>query len=204
MLGRSTPEKLRARAEELERKGKSDKALEAYQPPAESHHTDPDLWILLGEKELELGEAARAAPAFFRATDLLLRGGLFREAAEMCEKSLAADRGFGPARRLQGIIEKRLRRLSGEEEPEPPPAPPKVIIAEAPPEPEPAPPPPAPPEPPAPEPAPSPPAVVVMEAEVPSPHDEPEMTIEATADALRDTAAPLDQLILAERFVSES
>jgi CRP-like cAMP-binding protein len=198
MLGRSTPEKLRARAEELERKGKRDKALEAYQQLAESEPTDPDLWILLGEKEIAIGEPARAAQAFFRATDLLLRGGLFQEAAEMCQKSLAADRGFGPARRLQGIIEKRLRRMSGEEEPEPPPAPPKVIIADAPPEPEPA-----------PEPAPPPaPAEVVMEAEEPPPdappHDEPELTIEATGDAERGLSAPLDQLILAERFVSES
>ena len=196
MLGAS-PAKLRTRAEEYERKGKRDKALESYQKLAESDPGDPDLWMLLGEKELTLGEPARGGQAFFRATELLLRGGLFQQAAEACQKALAADRSHGPARRLQGIIDKRLRRMAGEEEPEPPPSPPKVIVAE----PAPTPSPPNDPVPPPSEPAP--PTEVVMEADEPPPPgvEEPELTIEAASE--RDTAAPLDQLILAERFVSE-
>ena len=193
MLGGS-PAKLRTRAEELERKGKRDKALEAYQKLAEADPSDPDLWMLLGDKELVLGEPARGAQAFFRATELLLRGGLFQEAAVACEKALGADRGHGPARRLQGIIDKRLRRMAGEEEPEPPPSPPKVIVTESVPTPAPS-----------NEPAAAPPPVTeyVMEAEEPpaGAHDEPELTIEAASE--RDNTAPLDQLILAERFVSE-
>src|SRR5262245_53613594 len=130
---RPSPEKLRTRAEEYERKGKNHKALESYRELAELEPTDPDVWVLLGEKELALGgEAPLAAQAFFRATDLLLRGGMFREAAEVCQRSLEADRRHGPARRLQGIIERRLRRLAGEEDPEPPPSLPKVIVEAAP------------------------------------------------------------------------
>src|SRR5262249_19199241 len=122
--------------------------------------------------------------------------------------SLAADRGHGPARRLQGIIERRLRRLAGEEEPEPPPSPPKVIVeapspvvegppllVEAPPA--------APPIEAAPAPGPA--AEGGVEADEPRSggHDVPDVVFEGSGDAARDTAAPLDQLILAERFVSK-
>src|SRR5262245_20510396 len=111
MFGEPDPEKLRARAEELERKGKCGRALETYRDLAHAHPLDPELWLLLGAKEIGFGEAPRAAEAFFRATDLLLRGGFLIEALDASKRALGADRNHGAARRLQGIIERRLRRM---------------------------------------------------------------------------------------------
>src|SRR5262245_3112084 len=102
----TSTEKLRARAEELDRKGRPDKALEAWR---ELVHVDPEVpehWILLGERELAIGDSPRAGQSFFRAMDLLLRGGFLKEAQEMGQRALAADRQQGAARRLLGIIDR--------------------------------------------------------------------------------------------------
>src|ERR1043165_5293554 len=107
MFRGSDPAKLRARAEELERRGKRERAMEAYRGLVEAEPYDPELWLLLGAKEIGIGEPARAAQAFFRATDILLRTGLLTEALEASKRTLAADRNHGAARRLQGIIERR-------------------------------------------------------------------------------------------------
>ncbi|HJZ84791.1 MAG TPA: cyclic nucleotide-binding domain-containing protein [Polyangia bacterium] len=199
MFGRPDPARLRARAEELERKGKRERALAAYRDLAAADPVDPDLWRLLGEKELAHGDGARAAQAFFRVTDLLARAGLLREALTAAGQALAADPHHGAARRLHGILERRLHLLDQGPEPEPPPGPPKVIVqldgdteateVEAVPIPI----------------TDGPAEVVVMEAEEPpsaSAEEEPEVRVTGSGRVL-DPGAPLETMVLTERLLSE-
>src|SRR5262249_39808964 len=128
MFRGSDPARLRARAEELERKGKRERALETYRGLAQAEPYDPELWLLLGSKEIGFGQPGRAAGAFFRAPDILLRIGLLTEALDAAKRTLEVDRNHGAARRLRGIIERRLRLTTSGPEPDGAPPAPKVIV----------------------------------------------------------------------------
>jgi CRP-like cAMP-binding protein len=101
-------EKLLAKGQALERKGKRDKALEVYRDACRAEPYDPDLWTARAEAALALGMSGEAAESLFHVCDLFARSGMPSEALEVVERVLKLDRTHGGAKRLKRMLEQKL------------------------------------------------------------------------------------------------
>jgi CRP-like cAMP-binding protein len=119
-------EKLLAKGQGLEKKGKRDKALEVFRDACKEHPYDLDLWTARAEAALGLGQTAEGADALFKVSDMYARGGLPREALRIARRVLEVDKGHGGARRFLRMLEARLEedaQTEVKEKAEPAPAP---------------------------------------------------------------------------------
>src|SRR5262245_61713422 len=109
----SKAERFVSKARSLEAKGRRDKALELYRDACREEPYDPDLWRARAETATAEGLHGEAAEAFFHVGDLYARGGLAAEALPVVKRVLEIDPHHGGARRLAGVLERRIALASG-------------------------------------------------------------------------------------------
>ncbi len=100
-------EKLLAKGQGLERKGKLEKALDVYRDGCRHAPYDPDLWTARAEAAQALGLSGEAAEALFHVSDLFARSGMPLEALKLARRVLELDKGHGGARRFVRMLESR-------------------------------------------------------------------------------------------------
>lgn len=110
----SKAEKLLAKGQGLEKKGKLEKALEAYRDGCRQAPYDPDLWTARANAAETLGLTGEAAEALFHVADLFARAGMPAEALELAKKVLKLDAGHGGARRFKRMLEARMEEAAAE------------------------------------------------------------------------------------------
>jgi CRP-like cAMP-binding protein len=101
-------EKLLAKGQALEKKGKRDKALDVYRDACRAEPYDPDLWTARADAARALGMTGEAAEALFHVCDLFARSGMPGEALDVVKRVLALEPEHHGAKRLRRILEQRL------------------------------------------------------------------------------------------------
>lgn len=114
-------EKLLAKGQGFEKKGKLERALECYREACAESPYDPELWQARGECAHKLGHTPEAADALFRVSDMFARGGMPMEALKVVRRVLEIDAQHGGAKRFLRLLESRLAPAEPDE---PAPAPP--------------------------------------------------------------------------------
>jgi CRP-like cAMP-binding protein len=118
-------EKLLAKGQALDKKGKREKALELYREACAAEPYDPDPWTIRSETAHALGLTGEAAEALFHVCELFARSGMTTDALETAKRVLVLEPGHGGARRLAKMLEARAAEVVIEmeaDEPTPPPA----------------------------------------------------------------------------------
>src|SRR5262245_33696715 len=107
-------EKLLAKGQALESKGKLEKALDVYREGCREAPYDPDLWTARAETAQALGLPGEAAEALFHVSDLFARSGMPGEALKLARRVLELDKGHGGARRFVRLLEARTEEQAPE------------------------------------------------------------------------------------------
>src|SRR4051812_44151753 len=100
-------EKLLAKGQGLEKKGKQAAALDVYRDGCKAEPYDPDVWTARANPAEAMGDRIEAAESLFRVCDLYVRGGMPEEALAVVRRVLTLDAGHGGARRFQRMLEAR-------------------------------------------------------------------------------------------------
>jgi len=93
-----------------------DLELAARVQVAKTTKAGPDVWVALATQAKQAGFHEDAVEATFRAADAAARLGDCRRALELCDDVLALAPEHRPAKRIRGIMERRVAVLQGEEE----------------------------------------------------------------------------------------